>query len=409
MLTRLGNGWFRMDSPEGSCLFDSIGLSLAMLAPGDAGPNPGDLPPSPFPRIPPPSSGTVQAVITTRCNLACGYCSVRGSPCFREGSGVMDGKTADRVVSTAAGCRLLVVTGGEPLLETNLALDIIGRAGRPSVVFTNGTLLDGSTATALRGCGASALVSMDGSREEHDRERKYPGGEGSWDRVAEGLDAARSAGLRFGISMVLRGQAPAAIGDAMAFILERFHPASFGLNIPHFTQSGFRSPSPAECAEAVVMAYRFARRTGTYFDQAARRLLPLVSGRPRYRDCEAMGGKKVFFPDGSCSPCVNWMSMEQPPPEWADRIPLAHGFCAGCPAVCICGGGCAWDGDHLAGPGGMDRRNCAWTLDLLEEFLLDTGRTFGWKTPSRESLASEFAPLLPGGEGVLATSMGHME
>jgi sulfatase maturation enzyme AslB (radical SAM superfamily) len=321
----------------------------------------------------------------------------------------MGSGTATAVIEAARGCRLFAVTGGEPLLAPDVTFRLLESVESPSVMFTNGTLLDPPSCRRLGACGASLLVSLDGSADRHDPMRPLSGGGGSWIRTASGLDAAAAEGISFGISIVLREHNTEGLGDTLDFLLERFGPASFGVNLLHFTGHGFDGPAPAEYAGAVLEAYRFARRTGIYIDQVARRLTPVVTGIPRYRDCEAMGGKTVFFPDGSRSCCVNWLGREDPPPEWSWRIPLLAGECSGCPAICVCGGGCAWDGENLAGPGSMDPRNCVWTLALLEEILSDIAAVFPEGYPSRSELAREFAPLLPDRSRVLSTSMGHTE
>jgi uncharacterized protein len=404
-----GNGWFRLDSDGTALFFDSLGLSIVCHPAGTGAPVPGALPRSPAPVPPPPAPGTVQAVVTTGCNLACRYCSVAGNPCTRGGSGEMGRETADAVIEAARGCRLFAVTGGEPLLAPGVTFRLLEAAASPSVLFTNGTLLDSAVCTRLKACGTSLLVSLDGAADRHDRMRPLAGGGGSWALTAAGLDAAAEEGLDFGISIVLREHNSEGLGDTLGFLHERFGPASFGINLLHFTGRGFDGPAPGVYARAVLDAYRFARRTGTYVDQVARRLAPVVTGTPRFRDCEAMGGKTVFFPDGSRSRCVNWLGREDPPPEWAWRIPLLAAECAGCPAVCVCGGGCAWDGENMAGPGSMDSRNCVWTLALLEEILADIASAFPEGTPPPAGLARVFSPLLPDRSRVLSTSMGHTE
>jgi sulfatase maturation enzyme AslB (radical SAM superfamily) len=321
----------------------------------------------------------------------------------------MSSRTIDSVVGAAEGCSLFAVTGGEPLLERESVLEMFERISAPSVLFTNGTLMDTGTAAALRRTNTSVLVSLDGDSFRHDSLRRYPDGRGSWRNAVEGIRISKAEGLQVGISMVLREHNVEGLGETLSILYEEFRPASFGLNLLHYTGYGFDGPSPESYAGAMREAWRFARRTGSYVDQVARRLLPVVTGIPRYRDCEAMGGKAVYFPDGSRSCCVNWLGRSDPEPFWSERVPLRSPECSGCAALCICGGGCAWDGENLGGPGRMDARNCAWTMALLEEILLDVGLTFRGRTPSREELSKEYSPLLPDRSRVLGTSMGHME
>jgi hypothetical protein len=89
--------------------------------------------------------------------------------------------------------------------------------------------------------------------------------------------------------------------ECMYGLLERFSPASFGVNIQHYTPEGFFPIPGAEYARIIRGAFRFSMETGVFVDQVARRLLPLVTGEFRHRDCAAQGGKLVYRPDGTVS------------------------------------------------------------------------------------------------------------
>ena len=177
---------------RGRAHLDTVTLEISVGGP----PEPSS---SPVPQPPPPRLTAVQAVVTGRCNLSCGYCNVR---LLGLDGKDMDRPTAERVVELAAEAppdRVVMVTGGEPLLVPETTMWILQKVDPPKVLFTNGTLIDRPAAEGLRRLEVSPVVSMDGMADAHDPLRC-----GSWERAARGLDLLREAGVPYGISAVVR-------------------------------------------------------------------------------------------------------------------------------------------------------------------------------------------------------------
>ncbi|ABB31482.1 Radical SAM domain protein [Geobacter metallireducens RCH3] len=143
---------------------------------------------------------TIIAVLNMDCNLACTYCFEGGL----KGKRYMDHATAERLVSfldrhyLAEGIAPnLDFYGGEPLLSLDLIRSITTRlkeraAGRGlSCSFgmvSNGTLLTGDVACELASLGVTGVqVTLDGTRENHDRYRPFVSGKGSFDVIVRNL------------------------------------------------------------------------------------------------------------------------------------------------------------------------------------------------------------------------------
>ncbi len=364
----------------------------------------GGSPPSGGPVEPPPEPPlrlrAVQAVVTGRCNLSCEYCSARIAGGFK---GDMSSATLDAILAHSDPDVLLLVTGGEPLLHPRAVMALLERWGGQAVLFTNGTLLDRETAQFLKDRGTALVVSMDGLEKEH---CIYRGD--SWKGAARALDLALEIGLPAGVSLVTGSHNNGSLPESLYLLLERFHPVSFGVNIQHFTPSSFDPISGEEYGRIVVGAYHFSLDTGVFVDQVARRLLPIVTGMFRHRDCSAQSGKLVFRPDGTISSCVNTRSIT----DWSRLNPVNYPDCAECPALGICGGGCTWDGIHLArGGAGPDRRNCLWTLPLLDAIsrTIEEGMPSPLGMPTRAFIANLFESLCRRADVPLAQSIGHGE
>lgn len=143
--------------------------------------------------------------VTSRCNLACRHCYSQST----EASGGEDLATGESlmVVDSLADWQigLLIFDGGEPLCRSDF-LDIAAYAssrGLRTVMGSNGTMIDRSTARKLRDAGIrSVAISLDaGDAETHDW---FRGKEGAFKEALAGAESCKGEGLAFQFNMVLR-------------------------------------------------------------------------------------------------------------------------------------------------------------------------------------------------------------
>jgi len=82
--------------------------------------------------------------------------------------------------------------GGEPMLRMDLIREFVPHALRQAKdakkrlqfsMTTNGTLLTEPNARFLRDWRIKYLISIDGLAEDHDRNRRFPNGRGSWNEI----------------------------------------------------------------------------------------------------------------------------------------------------------------------------------------------------------------------------------
>jgi uncharacterized protein len=138
------------------------------------------------------------------CNLACTYCNVKQGT-FGEPYQLMSFETARRALdqfTAGDGPTEVSFFGGEPLLNwpvlvrtIEYARSLAGREIHWSVV-TNGTLLDQERADTLARLGVTVTLSIDGDRDNHDRNRRTASGAGSYDAAVRGVEALVAAGAR---------------------------------------------------------------------------------------------------------------------------------------------------------------------------------------------------------------------
>ncbi|HPK07000.1 MAG TPA: radical SAM protein, partial [Aminivibrio sp.] len=142
---------------------------------------------------------------TSRCNLFCRHCYRESGP-ENDRSGELTTAEGRELIASIrrAGFRLLIFSGGEPLLREDI-FDLVAAArdtGLLPAMGTNGTLLTEETAARLAESGLRGVaVSVDSlDREYHDTFRGTPG---AFDRAQQGIRNAIAAGLRVQINLTL--------------------------------------------------------------------------------------------------------------------------------------------------------------------------------------------------------------
>lgn len=139
--------------------------------------------------------------LTQNCNLRCDYCAYSGKYHQRtHNSGKMSfdtiKKSIDYAIGRSDGVEDLNIGfyGGEPLLEFhNLkkAVEYVsenyrGRKVNYSIT-TNGTIMNDEIIRFFIEHDFSVLISLDGPKELHNKNRVFANGEGSFDRIMENL------------------------------------------------------------------------------------------------------------------------------------------------------------------------------------------------------------------------------
>ncbi|MDD2453646.1 MAG: radical SAM protein [Synergistales bacterium] len=142
---------------------------------------------------------------TSRCNLFCRHCYRESGP-GNDRSGELSTAEGISLIGSIkrAGFRLLILSGGEPLLREDIfeLVSAARDAGLVPAMGTNGTLLTEETAARLAECGLKgAAVSVDSlDREYHDT---FRGAAGAFDSAQQGIRNALAAGLRVQINLTL--------------------------------------------------------------------------------------------------------------------------------------------------------------------------------------------------------------
>ena len=141
--------------------------------------------------------------VTNVCNMACPHCYSAAK--HKPGPGELTHSQATRLIDNLArgGVRILIFSGGEPLLRPD-TLDLIRYAGDKNILChlsTNGVYLTTNTVLELKDAGVGYVgVSLDGMPDFNDDYRKL---KDAYNLALSGVLRARDAGMITGVRMTL--------------------------------------------------------------------------------------------------------------------------------------------------------------------------------------------------------------
>ena len=141
--------------------------------------------------------------VTRRCNLKCVHCYSNSQNV--QYSDELDTDEGKRLISdlTSFGCPVILFSGGEPLMRKDLPelIQFAVDKGMRAVISTNGTLITKEKAQIFSKTGLSYVgVSIDGTRETHDR---FRGVSGAYDASLRGIRNCQEAGIKVGLRFAM--------------------------------------------------------------------------------------------------------------------------------------------------------------------------------------------------------------
>ncbi len=205
--------------------------------------------------------------VTNECNLRCDYCYISKTP---DEMDVARGRQAvDAVVRSALrhGFRRIKLkyAGGEATLNFPLVMAVHAYAREcaarhgltlEGVVLSNGVAIGERMIRHLRESDIRLMISLDGIGDQHDAQRRFVNGRGSFAHVDRTLDRLVQRGIKPTISITLSRRNLSGLAATVAYALERGLP--FTIN---FYRENDCSASIADLAyhdEEIIAAMRAA-------------------------------------------------------------------------------------------------------------------------------------------------------
>ncbi len=332
----------------------------------------------------PPADFPLQTMVmnlTNQCNLSCQYCYEFGEDKVATPEGkpkFMDYDTArasvDYLFTSSAGRRGIHITffGGETLMNFPLLKQVVdyasakGAAEGRSIDFsltTNATLLTPAIIEYLSEKSIGVTVSMDGSKESHDKFRVFANGRGSYDiiepRVRALLRDHKTRPITARVTMTSQAM------DVLGTYKHLKHDLGFHeVGFAPVTTSANRLYSINETGLDSVLD-QFRALAGEYLDHALRgqhhgfsnvsdTLAELHQGVSKSHPCGAGLGLVGVGPSGDIAPCHRFVDSDTHTlghvstgldrAKQSDFLTRGHihskSDCSTCWARPVCAGGC---------------------------------------------------------------------
>lgn len=328
--------------------------------------------------------------LTDFCNLDCGYCFIEGNipACYqRQDMPFTVMEQALLKFNSITSSRTLPKTpsvvfyGGEPLTNWKTlkhGLRFMARAQREGrirsdldkVLITNGTLVTQDIAAELAAHNVMVSLSLDGPREINDVNRKFRGGQGSFDAAVRGFHLLRQAGVRPTVSCVLSKDSLPHAPQIIRWLLGELGVRALGFNhvsiVPRVNE--YDPEYEAGFGRALLQVQEIIQQEfpGIYERRMSHKIRTFTNREILRADCTGCGEQMSVSPDGKIGICQGYMgsrktfgacvfdesfdpSTDPVFVEWANRSPLNMPECFDCPALSTCGGGCPRNADVLHG------------------------------------------------------------
>jgi uncharacterized protein len=258
--------------------------------------------------------------ITHKCNLRCTYCYVG-----HDSSASMSKDTARRALdflhrNSSDGC-VATLFGGEPLLEFELIRAIVsysrGQCGY-NIDFrlsTNGTCLNSKRLEFLRTNGIYFVVSIDGTKAQHDANRMTASGCGSYGLIERSLrDVLAANPYTIAVSVV----APNTVNDVHVGVKHLFDQGlRYVLQTLDYSAQWGRSELRALRAQYQALAGEYEgmleKGRKIYYSPFDERIKTHAQKRYGKGDlCDLANTQIAIAPSGRVYPCVQFIGNDGP-------------------------------------------------------------------------------------------------
>lgn len=340
---------------------------------------------------------TAVLLMTSACNLACGYCYAAGGDHDELN---LPGSFADLLVDEAcANARAMGEPrfsvcfhgGGEPTCNWDVLTHTVAHARSKELpceisLTSNGVWREEQAEFICTHCDA-LTISFDGVRDVQDRQRPKRDGSGSFDEVVQSLKALDRHEKRYSVRMTVTEATVDRLPESVAFVCENTRAETIQVEMSFTSERGIYADMDGEFAPGFVTRFAQAADIG-----ARRGILVFYSGsRPwviARTFCQASTRALIATPEGRMVACFEAVHGGHPYAddftigrihEGAIRISperqkafdasqaLRRRACGDCFCYWSCCGDCASRGMASPAP---DSVRCRVNRDITKELLL---------------------------------------
>lgn len=249
-----------------------------------------------------------------QCNLRCTYCYTGEKASRRMPLDVAEQALA-LVLDPPPPALRVALFGGEPMLHMPYVRELVAlvqqrcaaaRVPLSWTVNTNATRLDDEQADFLAELGAHVYVSLDGEQALHDAFRVYGAGQGSYDRVIEGIARLRSRRVPFELVAVVSPRGARRLARTVAELTSH-GPRAVHLSIDYtaeWEESSLADLRSGYAAVADLLLERYRRGEVVAITSFDEKIVSHVAGSAKASRC-AFGVKELAVaPSGNLYTCA---------------------------------------------------------------------------------------------------------
>jgi uncharacterized protein len=252
-------------------------------------------------------------------------------------------------------------------------------------VISNGSLITEEIIKFLKKYSVSISISLDGCRDNN-KMRVYENKKEAFNDIIRGINLLKKNKAQFSISCTFSEHNVKDIEKISKFF-SSMGIKGMGFNLLKNLPKGV----PARCSvksqnNALIKAFKILREKGIYEDRIMRKVKAFITEKPHLADCSAYGGQLVVSPEGNVGIChilmlsggytsmgnVNSLTKskilaDKQFKNWSRISPVFKDKCLSCPAIGICGNGCAAESmKKYSGIHGLDTGFCQHTKGMLD-------------------------------------------
>jgi len=261
--------------------------------------------------------------LTNACNLACKYCYARDAGAELRDIRPSIIKDLIQAAGNSSFTHLnIIFHGGEPLARWPLIENIVETARNSSskrfsfALQTNGVGLNSNQASFIKKHAIHLSISLDGSRDTHDKYRFHNDGAGSYDKVIQSVRLLNQEGIPFGINTVLHADS-----DPDSYLKTLTQHSIRNINLTPIGYPAEASlPKAANPVKKTLANYTAIiskivdfnqSNTARIIEMGALSKIAAISGKGGFSKCDNFpchknGNLLMIDQDGNLFPCEEW-------------------------------------------------------------------------------------------------------
>ncbi len=340
--------------------------------------------------------------LSSGCNISCDYCSIGQLQRKKVKSGKFALSLAISAIEKFIGLvkkgehktAYVRFFGGEPVLDWEVFRNSIVFLEKERVnvevkytLNTNGMLITDEIARFLKNRLITVVISMDGTKEQHDIFRKNRNGSGTYSSVEKGIEVLRRNGVPFKLNAVLHNGNVNRVEDVVS-IAKSLGAIELGIDDLCFIENnGEWTPTDVNLRiKAIIDAYDFGKKIGMNVSGAWTGFRSFTIEKNPIPYCFGNGEELCVDAKGQIFPCYGFNEPMVTLDRFQDcfsnplylklaaRIPGNIPLCRECDFEGPCAGECAAEMDLIGNSSQILEERCRIRKELFKHLLISNAQ-----------------------------------